>query len=144
MKRRALLAIGLAAAGSAWAVLGEPAPAASAPQRRAQALAAGVQVIESPSGDGGTIREYVAPSGIVFAVGWNTRFKPRLEALLGRYHAGYADAASAALRAPGLRRAALLQAPDLVVQSSGRLNAFSGRAIVPSLTPPGFDPGLAR
>ena len=57
----------------AHAVLGEPlalpanasrAQAAAAPR---SALPAGVQMVERASGDGGWIREYVSPQGIVFA-----------------------------------------------------------------------------
>lgn len=143
------------ASGAAHAVLGEPAVAASAPAAattattttapaRMRALGAGVQVIETAQADGGVIREYVAPSGLVFAVAWSTRFKPRLDLLLGRYHAGYAAAAHDAASSPSMRRAAVLRADDLVVQSSGRMNAFTGRAWVPSLTPAGFEAGTVR
>ncbi len=136
----------------ALAVLGETmtlpsagrAQAAAAPRT---ALPSGVQVIERASGDGGAIREYVSPQGIVFAVAWNTRFKPRLDTLLGRYHEGYAAAASQALARPGragIQRQATLQASDLVVQSNGFLNTFTGRAWVPSLLPAGFDPASLR
>ena len=36
--------------------------------------------------DGSSIREYVAPNGVVFAVAWSTRFKPDLMSLLGRWN----------------------------------------------------------
>ena len=105
------------------------------------------QMVERASGDGGWIREYVSPQGIVFAVSWNTRFKPRLDTLLGRYQAGYAAAASQALARPGraaVQRQATLRADDLVVQSSGFLNTFHGRAWAPSLVPAGFDAATLR
>ncbi|MFZ2651603.1 MAG: DUF2844 domain-containing protein [Burkholderiaceae bacterium] len=101
-------------------------------------LSAGVQVQESVSGDGGMIREFVSPSGIVFAVSWRTRLKPKLEGLLGSYHEGYASAATEALKRPGIRRQAVLRAQDLVVHSTAHLNTFTGYAYVPSLTPVGF------
>ena len=136
----------------AHAVLGEPLalPSASRAQAAAaprSALPAGVQMVERASGDGGWIREYVSPQGIVFAVSWNTRFKPRLDTLLGRYQAGYAAAASQAMARPGraaVQRQATLRADDLVVQSSGFLNTFHGRAWAPSLVPAGFDPASLR
>lgn len=145
----ALLAL---VAPPAGAVLGEPMllPSASRAQAAAAprtALAGGVQVVERASGDGGAIREYVSAQGIVFAVAWNTRFKPRLDTLLGRYHAGYAAAASQALARPGragIERHAVLRADDLVVQSHGFLNSFTGRAWVPSLVPAGFDLATLR
>lgn len=159
MTKRRLLATGTAGLAltlllpAAHAVLGEPlvlpanasrAQAAAAPR---SALPAGVQVVERASGDGGWIREYVSPQGIVFAVSWNTRFKPRLDTLLGRYQAGYAAAASQAMARPGraaVQRQATLRADDLVVQSSGFLNTFHGRAWAPSLVPAGFDAATLR
>lgn len=158
MTKRRLLAAGTAGLAltlllpAAHAVLGEPlalpsaarAQAAAAPR---SALPAGVQVVERASGDGGWIREYVSPQGIVFAVSWNTRFKPRLDTLLGRYQAGYAAAASQAMARPGraaVQRQATLRADDLVVQSSGFVNTFHGRAWVPSLVPAGFDAATLR
>lgn len=140
-------------ASPARAVLGQPIQAAMAPAsqaktatalRRTQTLSSGVQVFERATGDGGVIREYVSADGIVFAVSWNTRFKPRLNELLGRYHEGYAAAASEALRRPGIQRQSVLRAQDLVVNSTSHLNVFSGRAYVPSLVPAGFDAALAR
>lgn len=145
------LALALTSPG-AHAVLGETMTLPSAARAQAAAaprtaLPSGVQVIERASGDGGAIREYVSAQGVVFAVAWNTRFKPRLDTLLGRYHAGYAAAASQALARPGragIQRQATLRADDLVVQSHGFLNSFTGRAWVPSLLPAGFDPATLR
>ncbi len=158
MNSRATLAFALAVLGagvtpiSAQAVLGEVfvAPATARAQAAAlprRALPMGVQMVERPSGDGGSIREYVSPQGLVFAVTWHTRFKPRFDTLLGRYHPRYAAAASAARARPGrpgIQRQATLQADDVTVQSSGFLNAFAGRAWVPSLVPTGFDMSSLR
>jgi hypothetical protein len=147
------LAGALLGTGPAQAVLGERLPTvasgasqaqATSATRRSLALSAGVQVYERASGDGGVIREYVTADGVVFAVSWNTRFKPRLNELLGRYHEPYAAAASEALRRPGIQRQSVLRAQDLVVRSTSHLNVFSGRAFVPSLVPAGFDAALAR
>lgn len=152
---RAAIATGcVLAMAPANAVLGQPvqpATAASAASSKsiaaaksARLLPAGVQVYERPTGDGGWIREFATPQGIVFAVAWNTRFKPRLTELLGAYHAPYAAAASQALKRPGIRRQAVLKSDDLVVRSTSHLNVFSGRAYVPSLAPAGFDMALAQ
>lgn len=148
-----LLAATLLGPRPALAVLGDRLPAAAtgasqakgaSAMRRTLALSSGVQVYERASGDGGVIREYVSADGVVFAVSWNTRFKPRLNELLGRYHEGYAAAASEALKRPGIQRQSVLRAQDLVVRSTSHLNVFSGRAFVPSLVPAGFDAALAR
>jgi Protein of unknown function (DUF2844) len=112
--------------------------------QRVQTLAAGVQVHARTTSDGGTIQEYVSPAGIVFAVRWRTRFKPRLDELLGSYYAGYATAASEALKRPGIQRQATLRAADLEVHAGAFLNAFSGYAIAPSLTPAGFGTDTLR
>ncbi len=88
--------------------------------------------------DGSSIREFISPDGIVFAVSWSTRFKPNLESLLGTHAAGYAAAASEAMRTPGIRRNVALQRGDLVVHSTTHLNAFVGRAYLRSLVPQGI------
>ena len=58
-----------------------------------------------------------------------------------------APEASQAMARPGraaVQRQATLRADDLVVQSSGFLNTFHGRAWVPSLVPAGFDAATLR
>jgi hypothetical protein len=87
--------------------------------------------------DGSSIREYVTPAGIVFAVAWSTRFKPNLQALLGQHAASFDAAASAALRLPGIKRQVVLKHGDLVAHSAGHLNAFVGQAYLASLVPEG-------
>ena len=87
--------------------------------------------------DGSSIREFVTPSGVVFAVAWSTRFKPDLEALLGAHATTYATAASEALRLPGIRRHVELRRGDLVVRSTAHLNAYVGTAWLQSLVPQG-------
>ena len=98
-----------------------------------------VQTHEIAMADGSSIREYVSPGGIVFAVAWNTRFKPHLEALLGQHAASYAAAASDAMRTPGIKRNVVLQRDDLVVHSTVHLNSFVGKAYVRSLVPTGIN-----
>ena len=137
------LALALASAG-AGATLGEPA--ASVDIDRAQ-LRGGHRVVQAQDAryqvhlialaDGSSIREFVAPSGIVFAVSWSTRLKPRLEALLGAQAGRYAAAASAAMATPGVRHGVSLSSGDLVVQASAHLNAHTGLAYLRSLVPEG-------
>ena len=142
---RALLLAGMLAAssGPALAVLGGAVASVQEDQlrlagTRTQSVHAYHQVHEIVMADGSRIREFVSPSGVVFAVSWNTRFKPDLQALLGSYHAEYDAEAREALRRPGIRRQLSFQHSDLVLESSGRLNHFSGRAWVPSLAPGGL------
>jgi hypothetical protein len=105
---------------------------------RVQAAAGySVQVLQLP--EGGTVSEYAAPNGTVFAVRWLAPFKPDLAQLLGRYFATYASAP----RSVGSDRSHLaLDATDLVVRAGGRQRAFTGTAWVPSLVPAGIDPAV--
>ena len=96
-----------------------------------------MRVHEITMADGSSIREFVTPSGVVFAVAWSTRFKPDLAALFGAHATAYADAASEALRTPGIRRRFELRRGDLVVHSTAHLNAYVGKAWLQSLVPQG-------
>ena len=134
----------LAAAAGAGATLGEPATTVDADRvqlrgdhRVAQSLGARFQVHVITLADGSSIREFVNPGGIVFAVAWNTRLKPRLDALLGAYAGHYAAAASAEMTTPGIRHGVSLSSGDLVVQASAHLNAHAGVAYLRSLVPEG-------
>ena len=135
----------------AWAVLGADASSIAADQTRLRgarhammAERAPVQAHELTMADGSTIREFVSPSGVVFAVAWSTRFKPDLDLLLGAHAPAYAAAASEALRVPGIRRRVELHRGDLVVHSTAHLNAWVGRAWLQSLVPQGVDADVLR
>jgi hypothetical protein len=139
-------AVALAAlmAPSANAVLGGDAASIPAGQarlggERRQVLSIHPQVSmhEVVMADGSSIREYVSPSGIVFAVAWSTRYKPNLESLLGQHLATYTAAASDAMKTPGIKRNVLLRRDDLVVHSAAHLNSFVGKAYLQSLVPQG-------
>ncbi len=91
-----------------------------------------VHTIHLPSGT--AVRQYVAPTGLVFAVSWQGPSLPDLRQVLGRYFNQYAEAVKSHGAGGGAR--AVLQ-PDLVVQSGGRMRSFTGRAYVPQLLPQG-------
>jgi hypothetical protein len=82
----------------------------------------------------GLIREYVSRTGIVFAVTWRGPTPPNLRQLFGAYFEPFQKAAAARLL-PGNHRQLRLDQSDFVVQVTGRLRAFAGRAYVPSLIP---------
>ena len=85
--------------------------------------------------DGGlTLREYVTPTGTVFALSWFGPVPPDLQSLLGQYFPAYA-AALAALNHPGLHRSVRIALPELIVESGGHLRSYRGRAYVPGLVP---------
>jgi hypothetical protein len=96
---------------------------------------AGHTVHEIQSADGMVVREYVAPSGKVFAVSWSGPLLPDFRQMLGRYFDEYHSGASS----PRVgRRHLVLEKTDLVVHSNGHMRAFQGNAYVPSLLPPNF------
>jgi hypothetical protein len=81
-----------------------------------------------------TVREYVSPTtGTVFGVAWQGPTMPDLRQLLGSHFDEYVGA-MAARRSRG---PVVIQLPGLVVQSSGRMRAFTGRAYLPEALPPG-------
>ncbi len=80
------------------------------------------------------VREYVRSDGIVFALGWSGPVLPDLQALLGPYFAAYSNAV-ATLAHPGLHRSLHIETGELVLESSGHLRAFAGRAYLPALLP---------
>lgn len=140
--RSGLLAL-LLASPLAWAGLGE-AEGSIAPQavhmqaRQSVARAALYTVHELKMADGSRVRQYVASSGRVFAVSWNTLYKPELSALLGPSFSSYSHAARTAAQQGGVQRQFRHEGDDLVVQSSGHLHVYAGYAYRRSLLPPGL------
>jgi hypothetical protein len=140
MKRAlALLSLLAAAALPGWAVLGGSAESVVADQVAFQANRTVVEahtynLHEISRADGTVIREYVTPAGQVFGVSWTGPTIPDLSQLLGSYNTEYQNT----LRAQaGRRRAAVVHNPTLVVESSGHMRAFYGRAYLISLLPAG-------
>jgi hypothetical protein len=88
--------------------------------------------IQLPSGT--VVREYSGVDGIVFAVTWQGPFMPNLRQTLGRYFDTYAAAAQAG---HADHHHLQVQQSDLVVQVSGHMRAFTGRAYLPQAIPGG-------
>jgi len=95
-----------------------------------------VHEIQLPSGT--LVREYSGLDGVVFAVAWNGPFMPDLRQMLGRYFDAYAAAAKAK---HADHHHLQIQQSDLVVQSSGHMRAFNGRAYLPQAIPGGVSVG---
>jgi hypothetical protein len=91
-----------------------------------------VHEIRLPSGT--ALKQYVSPSGMVFAVSWQGPALPDLRQVLGRHFEAYAAAPSARDIGSASRRG---QAPGLVVQSGGHMRAFFGRAYLQQMLPRG-------
>jgi hypothetical protein len=93
--------------------------------------------IEEITADTGMrMREYVNRDGVVFAVSWAGPVLPDLQRLLGAHYVEYTTAL-AALNHPGLHRSLRMALPELIVESSGHLRAYAGRAYLPALVPAG-------
>jgi Protein of unknown function (DUF2844) len=97
---------------------------------------AGVTVHEITTSYGTVVREYITPGDKVFAVSWHGPVHPDLRQMLGDYYTQYEQAAS--MPHPGGHRHLAIEQPGLIVQVSGRMRAFVGRAWVPSLVPQNF------
>ena len=95
--------------------------------------------IRLPSGT--LVREFAGPDGKVFAVAWNGPTVPNLRQTLGRYFDAFASAAKD--KHAGRNRIQIRQS-ELVVQSSGHMRAFVGRAYLPLQIPSGVELGDLR
>ena len=82
--------------------------------------------------DGVTVRQYVSPTGIVFAVAWEGPVLPDLEVLLATYFSIYRDALQQR------RRSVRIDSPALFLESGGMMRAFVGRAYIPAQIPVGM------
>ncbi len=146
--------LGLAGAGPARAAWGQ-APAASLPvlgetlapgaaaQLRAQerALAAtGARVEEIQLDHGAVVRAYVAASGQVFGLAWQGPTLPDLAHLLGQHYAAFQRAAAGARR----RGPLYVHSGTLVVEMSGHMRDFRGRAYLTDAIPAALTPAVVR
>jgi hypothetical protein len=103
--------------------------------RPAPAGALKKQALQLPSGT--VVTEYLNASGVVYAVTWQGPTLPNLRQVLGNYFANYQTAA----RTPVVRhRVVRLDSPDVMIESTGKMRAFVGRAWVPALLPSGVSP----
>jgi hypothetical protein len=90
------------------------------------------QELQLPTGT--VVTEFLNESGVVYAVIWRGPALPDLRQLLGTYYSHYQTAA----RSPIVRhRLVRVDSPDIVIESSGKMRAFVGRAWVPALLPSG-------
>ncbi len=96
-------------------------------------------VHEIKAQSGAVVREYVAPSGFVFAVVWEGQFPPDLQQLLGTYYQQAQQAEQQRLQQqPRVRGPVLIQTPGLVYEAFGRQRSFHGRCYIPQMVPAGM------
>jgi len=94
---------------------------------------------EIRSASGTMIREYVDPSGSVFAVAWDGPWLPDLRQVLGEHFDRYQTAMRARQQARTGRGVVAIDEGGLVVQMSGHPRAFTGRAYLSSRLPAGIE-----
>jgi hypothetical protein len=89
--------------------------------------------------NGTTVREFVTPEGLVFAVAWRGPVLPDLQALLGNYFKTF-KAETEQARTMGRRGSPVsIERDGLIIRSSGRMRNFFGYAYAPSLVPAGVN-----
>ena len=119
--------------GDAASVSGDAAQLGATVSASSQPL---YSVQEFTAATGVRVREYLGRDGVVFALSWSGPVVPDLQLLLGAHYGDYA-AAQAAQQNPGLHRSGRLTLPGAVVETSGHLRAYSGRAYLPPRIPAG-------
>ena len=93
-----------------------------------------VHEIQTPVGT--VVREYISPQGKVFAVSWRGPGIPDLRQVLGSYYGEFDQAATSTPSRNHHHRS--IRTPGVIVESSGHLRTFSGRAWAPALLPANF------
>jgi Protein of unknown function (DUF2844) len=99
---------------------------------------------EIQSASGTMIREYASPTGRVFAVSWRGAFVPDLRQILGSYFDRYQRESERVRRARRSHGPMTIDAGDFVVQTSGHMRSFTGRAYAVPLMPIGVDASIIQ
>ena len=143
---RPVAALAIAIAAVAWlpraeAALGEAASSIESDGRALTAARRGVAAhprftVETLQSDSATVREYVSPAGVVFAVAWDGLAQPDLTPLLGAHAGEYRAALEGTPRIRG-RRSQRVVAENVVVETWGHMRHLQGRAYLPALLPGG-------
>ena len=125
----------------ARAKLGESADSIQSDIEALSAVASGITTrdgytIHEIDYDSTIVRQYVSPSGTVFAIAWNGLVHPDLAELLGSYADEYEQALKKAPREWNRSRLRL-KTDRVVVEKWGHMRNLQGRAYVPALIPPG-------
>ena len=107
--------------------------------RISRAEACSIHEIATASGT--VVREYLSADGRVFGIWWHGHTLPDLRRLLGAHYDRYREAPRARRAERSSRRVVL---PDLVVESSGHMRSFSGKAWLPGRLPSGIGPDDIR
>jgi hypothetical protein len=96
------------------------------------ASAASYTVREAKDADGVTIREYVLPTNVVFAVTWHGPVRPDMSELLGSYFPNFVSPGDGRPRGIGPM---VQHNGDFHIESAGHTGYFFGKAYLPRLVP---------
>jgi hypothetical protein len=123
------------------AALGEKADSLASDQKALAAARSSQTVrngytIQEVRSDSVTVREYIAPAGIVFAVAWNGLIHPDLTPLLGSHAGAYEEALRQTPSKPGSRQLQV-KTGQIIVEKWGQMRNLQGRAYIPALLPLG-------
>ncbi|HEX7914101.1 MAG TPA: DUF2844 domain-containing protein [Paraburkholderia sp.] len=125
-------------AGTSSPVMLRATPATSDQPASASASTTSYSTRQQRDANGVTIREYVLPSNVVFAVTWDGPVRPDMTALLGSYFPNFVDAGRNHARGSG---PIVAGDDEFHIESAGRLGRFFGMAWLPRLIPAGVRPG---
>jgi hypothetical protein len=154
-RRRCALILGLVlstwipvTAPNTHAALGEPVDSVNSDREilaavRGATTAHRDYAVHEINTDSTAIREYVSPSGIVFAIAWDGLVHPDLTGLLGSYAGEYQEALRQTPRTHG-RRQLQVRTRRVVVEKWGHIRNLKGRAYAPDLIPPGVSINAIR
>ncbi len=134
-----LAAILLQLAGPARAALGGDAATVEADRQQISASIrheplAAFTVHHLATATGASVREYATPAGRVFGVAWNGPSMPNLRQLLGAHFATFTGSPN---RHSNGHSRLVVKDGALIVESSGRMRAFHGRAYLSNALPTG-------
>jgi hypothetical protein len=142
IKLCAIVGLVAALAASAFGSLGGNLDSVQSDQARMMATlksreAASYTVHEMKTPAGIVVREYVSAGGRVFGVTWQGPFLPDFRQLLSSYFPLFSAAAQRQRQSHVGRHLLNIQEPGLILESTGHMRAYSGRAYDPALLPEG-------
>ena len=125
----------------ALATLGESADSVASDRKSFSAVRHATQphngyTVQDFNTDGNVVREYISPSGVVFAIAWDGVSHPDLTVLLGTYLEEFQQALSNTSRQKG-KRHMQVKANRVIVEKWGHMRSMRGRAYIPALIPSG-------
>ena len=136
-----LLALSLLGARQARATLGEGADSIARDKKALSAVKRATTsfanyTVQEIASDATTVREFITPAGVVFAVAWNGLVHPDFSTLLGAYTDEYKSAKKQLPRQHG-KKSSRVQSGRVVVETWGHMGNLQGRAYLPALVPEG-------